>query len=462
MKSLPVFLAVVAFLLWARATRTPWLFFGWAFLVTGFPLLRGLVGPIPVYLFDVAVGLVWTVVLLRPDVRAWPSDAPPWMALFLAVLTVFGTVLPMLGYGFYPEMVWNLGHTGLAMTTIVLGAFLLRGASAEERAGFRNGLVAGLAVLTVIAVLQKASADWNSYFVALFYGGGEDGAESGESVLIAETLSAMGRVSGPFGSPNTFGIVALMAAMNHWLLSTLDDKKGLVGTVVLGALVVVAVACGSRQVILAGGLIVLGYALNRSPSKTLPGLALSLGVIALVLMVVDADAFVERLSRLGEGADESNVSARLSEGPQRFWEMLSWDPVLALTGVGLEIQKLSRYGVVLPSQILDGFVSNGYLLYDYFFGVVGFVIMSGFWAWVGYRGVIAPKAVRFITAGGGLALAFIVFADNHAVLAEELLNQIMVFVGLLTALSGRDRSIAARMTAIAAEGVPRNAHRSSH
>lgn len=433
MKSLPIFLAVLAFLLWARAARTPWLFFGWGFLVTGVPLLRGLIGPIPVYLFDVAVVLVWTVVATRPGPGAWPHRAPPWVGLFLAVLAVFGTLLPTLTYGFHPEMVWNLGHTGLAMTTLVLGAFLLRGATAAERDGLRRGLAAGLLVLTAIALLQKSSPEWNATFIGLFYGDGDGESAESYTVLVATTLSTQGRVSGPFGSPNTFGIVALIAAVNHWLLLAVDRRRSSLGPLVLAALLVIAFASGSRQVVIAGAMIAIGWAVSTSPLRTLPRLAFGAALVALVMLTIDADAFLDRLLRLSEGADEANVAARLSEGPQRFWEMLAWDPGLIFTGVGLEIQKLARYNVDLPAEILEGFVSNGFLLYLYYFGVFGFLVMTAFWIWVLVCGFGAAKALRPITAGAAVALVFVVFSDNHAVLAEELVNQIMILVGLTVA-----------------------------
>ncbi|MCK1397440.1 hypothetical protein IVB45_07850 [Bradyrhizobium sp. 4] len=459
MKSLPVFLAVVAFLLWARATRTSWLFFGWGFLVTGLPLLRGLIGPIPIYLFDVAVCLVWSVVLLRPGEPAWPQNSPPWMPLFLAILTIFGTLLPMFTYGVYPEMIWNLGHTGLAMTTIVLGAFMMRGATDAERNGLRLGIVAGLFLLAIIAILQKSSAGSNAVLVRLFYGD-EVGGDDSYSVIAAEALSALGRVSGPFGSPNTFGIVALMAALNYWLITTVDRRKSLLNIMVFGSLVAIIIASGSRQAILAAGLIGLGYAMTTSPTKMLPSLVLGGGLIGTVLLFVDASALLERLGRLSQGTDEANVSARVAEGPQRFWEMLAWDPSLLFTGVGLEIQKLARYNIAISSEILDGFVSNGYLLYIYFFGLFGFLVMTAFWIWVAYRGLVAPRSVRHITTGGGIALIFIIFADNHAVLAEELLNQIMIFAGFTTALTAHAAS--GLKTGSPIVRVPLNARRSSH
>lgn len=435
MKSLPVFLVVLTFFLYARAWRTHWLFFGWAFLITCLPPLRGTIGPIPVYLFDVAVCLVWSIVLLRPGIPAWAPQSPPWMPLFLVMLTVFGTLLPMFFYGFYPEMVWNLGHTGLAMTTIVLGSFLNRGASEAERNGMRLGIVCGLLVVASIGLLQKASTDWNAFFIRLFYGVDEEagGDESG-TVLIAQALSAFGRVAGPFGSPNTFGVTSLMAALNYWLITSIDHRKNLLGFVVFGALAAILVVSGSRQAIFAGGLVALGYALTTSPMKMLPSFVLGGGMAGLVLMFVDSGALLNRLERLSQGTEEANVSARIAEGPQRFWEMLAWDPSLLFTGVGLEIQKLARYNVAISSQILEGFVSNGYLLYIYFFGLFGFLVMAAFWVWVVYRGLVAPSRFRHITAGGGLALAFIVFADNHAVLAEELVNQMMIFVGLVASL----------------------------
>lgn len=437
MKSLPVFLAVLAVLFWARASRTAWLFFGWSFLVTGLPLLRGMIGPIPVYLFDVAVCLVWSLVLLRPGASAWPHACPPWMPLFLVILAVFGTVLPMFSYGVYPEMIWNLGHTGLAMTTLVLGAFMTRSATDVERNGLRLGLVCGLVLLAMIGVLQKSSSDWNGFFIRLFYGGGEVGGDESDSVMAAEALSALGRVSGPFGSPNTFAIVSLIAALNYWLITTVDRRKSLLSIVVFGSLVAIIVVSGSRQAILAAGLVAIGYTLTTSPTKMLPSLLLSGGLAGLVLLFVDASPLLGRLERLSQGTGEANVSARVAEGPQRFWEMLAWDPSLLFTGVGLEIQKLARYNIAISSEILDGFVSNGYLLYIYFFGLFGFLVMTAFWIWVAYRGLFAPKAVRHITAGGGLALVFIVFADNHAVLAEELVNQLMLFAGLVTALTAQ-------------------------
>lgn len=459
MKSLPVFLAVFVFLCWARTSRTPWLFFGWGFLITGLPLLRGLIGPIPVYLFDVAVCLVWTIVLTRPGISAWPQQVPPWSVLFVGILTIFGTLLPTLTYGFYPEMVWNLGHTGLAMTTIVVGAFLLRGAAPAERNGIRLGIAVGLIVLAAIAILEKSSSDWNAVLVRLFYGAGDETADQSGSVAAAEVLSALGRVSGPFGSPNTFGIVALMAALNYWLISVIDRRQSLLSYVVPASLAIVALACGSRQVIIATGLVGLGYVMTTAPERALPRLLLGAALIAPILIFVDPSALLDRLGNLSAGVDEANVSARLSEGPQRFWEMLVQDPTLLFTGVGLEIQKLTRFNVDIPSEILDGFVSNGYLLYIYFFGIFGFLVMAAFWIWVVHQGFVAPKAIRPITSGGALALAFIVFADNHAVLSEELLNHIMIFVGMITAMT--TAAAPARRLRPIRMGVPSDARRAS-
>jgi hypothetical protein len=196
----------------------------------------------------------------------------------------------------------------------------------------------------------------------------------------------------------------------------------------------------ARQVIIAAGLVAIGYVLTTAPEKALPRLLFGAGSIVPILFLVDPTALLGRLETLSAGADEANVAARLSDGPQRFWEMLVHDPTLLFTGVGLDIQKLTRFNVDIPTEILYGFVSNGYLLYIYFFGIFGFLIMAAFWLWVVHRGFVTPKSIRPITSGGALALVFIVFADNHAVLSEELLNHIMIFIGIITALTTTSRA----------------------
>lgn len=439
MKLLPIFILVVAFLLWARRSNTPWLFFGWAFFVTGLPVMRGQLGPIPVYDFDVAVVLVWSIVLTRPGMRAWPAGAPPWLTLFLLMLGVFGTLLPMIEYGgIFPEMIWNFGHTGLALTTLVLGSFLVTGATEAERDGFRRGLLVALVVLAIIALLEKSSESINAALTQLFIGADDEGGEQVERTkAIAELISSGGRVAGPLGSPNTFGVVAVMAAVNYWFLSAIDRRKSIFGAVVFGSMTIVLFASGSRQALISAAFVGLGFLVMAPIRQSLPRILLAVGLVGIVSLFVDADIYLERLSRLSQGTDEANVAARLSDGPERFWEMMNGDPYLSLTGVGLEIQKLARLGIDVPADILYGFASNGFLLYIYYFGVFGFLVMTSFWAWVLVKGARAPKELRRITLGTGVALPFIVFADNHAVLAEELVTQMMVFAGLLTAVSAR-------------------------
>lgn len=428
--SIPVFIAFCVAVLGLRSLRPSSLLFLWPFLLLVAPPARAVFGPIPIYVYDVLGLVMFSLVIERWRHQPWPPGVAPWGLWIFAALAAFGTFAPMWRYGVHPEMLWNLGHSGIAFGVVLIGAALVRVATPNERLAFCWGLAAGLCVLAVVALLQWTSLTWSQFFFKIYYANIDRG-DVLRSAGLAKSFAS--RAIGPFGSPNTFAVVALVAALNCWLFSGASRSRVVIVAAMAATLIIFTTT--SRQALIGAAIIGVGYMLVSPLARSLPRLALGAVVALPVIVLFGADAWTNRLSRLSEGVGEDNVNARLVVGPQRLWAMYEKDPSFLFTGVGLEVQKLARYGIVSVSDALQGFVSNGFLLYLYYLGIVGFALMLAFWWNLLRVGAKTPQLVRGICFGGVLGMIFVVFSDNHAFMAEELVTLIMTFCGGVFALA---------------------------
>lgn len=427
-----LFLFLVAFLFYYRPQL---LFFLYPVAVMVLPTFRGMVG-MPLYLFDVLAVPMLIIVFRRGGNDAWPRSVFPWPKAIIFLLVVFGTIVPFFRYGLHPEILWIACHAYLALIFLHVGsAFVTSPALKSHATFFLWGIIAALALLAVIATLERGSPAMSALFNGIYYRdlASTTGVFSNDPNGDFRAEMTSQRASAGFGSPNNLGQLVVLAAAWCWFF-----RGGRVGIVAwaLGLLVVFDTI--SRQALIGALICLLGFGLLRGGRITvqaISGLAIVPVLLPLLFLVPQLDSWTERLGRLQQGADEANVSARLVDGPERLFLLIDQRVDVLALGVGMDVHKLVAKGIDVG--ILDsGFASNSFLLALYFFGIVGFLTFLAYWLACIWASLQLPRSLVAKAFPLALAGAFLFFVDNAGLVAEASMALFGLVAGSIFAHQG--------------------------
>jgi hypothetical protein len=415
------------------------LFFVYPITLIILPTLRLNLG-FPLYLFDVSGGLILAAAVQAGGWRAWPRGVLPWHFIFAGFLVFAGIIVPMFRYGFSLQSVWISGHASLSFMQIFTAAALVNVPSlAPSRKFLIWGIVAGLAALGIVLWLQFGSPGMSRAINGFFY---RDQATSFNMTEFGAAITAQ-RSAGPFFNPNSAGVVAVLAAYVAWLLGS---RKMTFAAFALAAACVIPTV--SRQAMLALALALSVSLIAGDPKRRIVGIAL-LALVPLVAPLATmipalAPAF-ERFGRWQGGAlEDNNVSGRLIDGPIRLWNLIVEKPDTAVVGAGWDVIKLMNQGLDVGIYS-TGFVSNSFLLWLYYGGIGGFILILVFFgqmlrASIQSRGLLKAKAVAIT-----VAIMFLYFSDNGGILIEAYIAPISIAAGLIFAFQVRQEALARQM-----------------
>lgn len=420
--------AVIVLLIAALSMAKPrWLFVVHPALLLVLPTVR-FAGPFPIYLFDVSGVALLLYVLKRGP--AWPRTSLPWPTVLLAVLLFSACLVPTLRYGFNAPPLWVGGHAIIAFSAIVIGAYArARDPSAQRDIAFFSWSIAiSLVVLAAIGIFCFGSPARTSLLNSFFY---KDVSRS----LLSDFLIAYSaqRVAGPFQQANIFGSVAVLSASAVWVLGNRKATR-----VAFVAAVIVALSSVSRQSLIGLALILSMLMLfsNRAKLWAIPA-----AILAPIFVVVGPQlpmigSAVTRFARLDEGAlGDSNVTARVIEGPKRFFALISEHPDVLFFGVGWDIHKLAASGVGV-GVYASGAASNGFLLWLYYAGLAGLITII--WLLIDWTRR-AYGEFRLSRTAAALcvvpAVAFLISADNASVLVEAFIFMFALMAGKATSFT---------------------------
>jgi hypothetical protein len=371
-------------------------------------------GGAPFYWYDAVSLALMARLYAAGDLKDWPTGFPHWHRWFIGIAVFFGTLVPIIRYGFSPEMLWILWHASVAWLAFPIGLALYIAPGAEIYRRFLSyGLVASLAVTAVIAALEFGNegraAAFNSFFFRDMLG------QVAMIQDVGATLSAA-RVNGPHGDPNTFGgTTAIVCAICLLLFG--QQKKWLTWVAVALSVIVIA-GTVSRQVLVAaavGSLAVLVLGTARARMRVVIAAAL-LGFIAVASGV--ATHWGHRLSKWEGGVQQDiNVVGRIIIGPMRTIALINEDPSVLVVGAGLDLQKLQKKASDKSEEIGiygRGAASNSYLLPLYYMGISGFVVTLWFWIWTLRKALAMSSAVRALDVACVVTTMILIASDNYA------------------------------------------------
>lgn len=419
------FSVLVGYLL---ARRSAYLLTLWMFLILAFPTTRSMIGPIPIYWYDIAAVASLIVVLAEPGLISAQRGRFLPHRVFITVLFVFGTILPFARYGIHAELVWNFLHATLAIMGFVVGfALVLSRRQALYVKRVLTGFAAGATILLLASIYQRSGPVGSAQILEWYYGdfGGEFIVGDFQAYL-RSTRAAAG-----MQHPNTLGVAMALTAMVSLVASI--RRRGMIRLLsftIIGLCIVTLFLSASRQALL-GFMIFVTFAGLLTASVRARNSVLVFGLVgSFVLVATGGGGMLERLSGLFGAQLDANVAARIIDGPERLMDTLSHDPSVLLIGVGHDVTKLARLGAEV-GDLDQGFISNGYLLSLYYYGFIGFFLISMTWLLTVRRSWMAKGPARPPLIGASLSLAFFFFADNHVLLAEELMTLIFLMTGLI-------------------------------
>jgi hypothetical protein len=398
----------------------------------------------PLYLFDVSAALVLFVCLREGALRAWPRAIAPVHYILMGLLVFTGFVVPLFRYGFSTQSLWVTGHAMLAYAQVITGvALVCIPALKASRQHLVWGIVVALAALAIIVWLQFGNPGMSRTINAFFF---RDQTTSQTLTEFGAKLMAQ-RAAGPFGNPNIPGVIGILGAFVVWLLAS--RRWALLAFALAVAIVIPTV---SRQAILALVLCLAIWLITGAPKTRIAGFAL-LALVPLASPIVASipslAPTIERFSRWQGGAlEDNNVSGRLLDGPARLWNLIVEKPDTAVVGAGWDVQKLMSQGVDVGIYG-TGFVSNSFLLWLYFAGVIGLLFILFFFGRLLQAALKARGDLRARSLAIVFPLMFLYFSDNGGILIEAFVNNICLLWGLIVAFQLRQERL------IAASAAPR-------
>lgn len=422
--------ALLVALLLVGLLRHQWLLAPWVMSFLVFPTARAKIGEAPIYLYDlIAVSLI-VVLAVKGELRSWPRGVPRWHWWFIGAAFLFSVVFGVVQHGMVAEVSWIWLHSSLAWMAFAFGVIVTLSPSRERyRAPLIWGVLLSAILFCVIGVIQYAELPGTSFFSNLFYG--DIGSE--ESVEMLRRGLETNRAPGPHFAPTTFAGMALLTVVVFWLLTRETDRFRRWLVLVLCAVTLLCTV--SRHAMLAAviGLIVT---MVLSELKKKVKLVLAVGVSALLLFTPAVgyllkESWTYRLSKWDEGVlEDDNTAARVLWGPARLIEFIANEPLVLLTGSGLDPEKLaskSHHEVSFES----GFVSNGFLLMLYYLGLGGFLLHAVFWGWAAHIARKFPPRSRGAICGFIAVAIVIVAADNYGAMYEPAVALLFLIVGLM-------------------------------
>jgi hypothetical protein len=128
--------------------------------------------------------------------------------------------------------------------------------------------------------------------------------------------------------------------------------------------------------------------------------------------------------------EDDNTAARVLWGPARLIDLIANEPLVLLTGSGLDPEKLASKSHH-EADFESGFVSNGFLLMLYYLGLGGFVLHAVFWGWAVHISRKFPPRSRAANCGFITVALVIVASDNYGAMYEPAIAILFLLVGLL-------------------------------
>jgi hypothetical protein len=407
--------AVLLALLLALAWRSPkYLYAAWPVALLVIPSGRTMFGAAPFYWYDAVSLAILARLYLGGELKEWPASIPRWHRWFIGIALFFGTLVPIVRYGFSPQMLWILGHASVAWMAFPIGLALYIAPGAQTYRRFLGfGLLFALAVTAVIAVLEFGNEGRAAALNTFFFRDMQ-----GQVAMIEDVGAALSaaRVNGPHGDPNTFGgTTAIVCAI--CLLMFGQQRKWLTWAAV-GLAVVVIAGTVSRQVLVAaavGGLAVIAFGTARARIRVVLAATL-LGLVAAASGV--AAHWGHRLSKWEGGVQQDiNVVGRLIIGPMRTLALINEDPSVLVVGAGLDLQKLVKKAGDQAEQIGmygRGAASNSFLLPLYYMGIGGFVVTLWLWIWTLRKALSMPPSIRALDVASVVTTMVLIASDNYA------------------------------------------------
>lgn len=417
-----VFAILLAFALYRGRSS---LFALWPVAILVFPTARISLG-FPIYLYDIVAAAI--LFLYRGELLAlrWGADRMPWHYVFFALIVICGLAWPLFVLPPSAQMVWVAAHAVLAFAGIAIFALIFsEGGYARERVLLGYGVAASVLVLGVIGLLQFGSPDTAGQVAGIFYRDfGEDAFVNSRSYA----QMAAQRAAGPYGSANILGVVAVLGA----LAASLLVRERMLLTATLVAALIAILSSVSRQamigVVLAG---VVYFLMSRRRERIGAGMfvAVAAPLIVVGFLASDYSASVfERFGRWSEGVQEDdNFTARYIDGPARLANAVQEFPSILLFGTGPDIGKLVSAGIRTGGREA-GFVSVGYLLFLFQYGVLGLAaaIAMLVQAWRHLRFV--PSAQKARAAALLTAICTFYLTDNAPNISESV--TMLCFLGV--------------------------------
>lgn len=398
--------------------------FVWSISVFVFPTTRTMIGPAPIYWYDVVTVALFGVVWYETRNR-WPTSVVKWHWIMIGCSAVFGLLFPVIRYGPSAELLYLWIHMCIAWMCFPIGILIFRSVNKE---GYIRSLVIGVALsavtIAMVGVYQKGGPD-AALAVNVFFRGDMGGMWTESEYGLFRYWQ---RPNGPFGAATTFaGVAAIMALVAS--AAAQGAYKRWVSVTAAAALAVVVVTL-TRHVLIAalvGSVVVVASSSIRQKVKVISAVGISIGVIATIGLGMGWDNRFSVWNTSGFLADES-VAARLLVGPARLVQLLASDPAVFITGVGLDVQKLASSGVDVGISA-SGFVSNGFLLALYYLGIVGFACMVSFWIWTFRRASRFSGRVSSWMKGLVAVAILIVVSDNYSFMEETAVSGLFLFAG---------------------------------
>lgn len=385
---------------------------------------------IPVYVYDLLIVLIGLTFFAQ--VKGLRPRAPE-AALLVVVVTIFISLfIANFRYDAGIRAVYVGVHAALAIFCYRLGLVL---SLQRENVGalvYSTAVVAAL--LLTLVIFQSISLANSGIIVDFFFGD----FDASDQRVVAITQDRYIRPAASHSNPNTLGAICLfLMFLQSAVIRRLWGRLRMIAVINCFMLIAVIGISGSRQVLLAIalGLLPLLRISGYIRKTTLSAISIAVVAVTVIGIYTSDQWFVRLTGTVSGGQVDSNILARVIDGPIRMSQQILANPSFALFGAGYDVQKFARFsGDGVSSELASGFVSNGFLLSFYYSGIVCLLAWFGFWWSVLRRSVGRNLAASKWSTSFCLAGLFIFVADNHLLIAEELTLLYMLGQGYLYGL----------------------------
>ena len=415
-----------------RKYKPSLLFFIWPINCFLFITIRTVFGTAPIYWSDASFLFLVSVFPYKYYVSKWIKFLPPWHIYLILVSLIFGCFSAVIFFGPAPEIFYILFHKGICWLAFPLGVLIFH---PYTKLVYKKNLLWGM-ITVASCFLLWALAESGSPSRALALNGifFKDIGKSSYALIENSSEMFAGRPNGPFFSGTTFGGACTIIAYICWYLATVFEKNRKKLLFAAAAAIIAMLFTVSRLDIIAVILSLIVFIIfGRTKAKTnAVGLAtvVIIGVIALSNTYVVSTIF-SRFERWSGGAtQDQSVNARSSAGPKRLISFVKNHPYIILTGAGMEVDKLAQRRVNVEG-FDAGFLSNGFLLFLYYTGIIGFIVYTFFWLWMIFKSLVALNVFKAQSISIIIGLIFIIFSDNYSALDESIIKGLFFTAGLI-------------------------------